>query len=246
MAEAVQHARALAQGRDGGAVFLLIEEEAGLLAIFHVHDEAQAVFYHVDRVGHLAIEQAGRLLQALQAAHRHVAALPDAFGMHDLGQVAHNRLLPLLNAQAQRLHDQVVAELVHDQAGQKVALGKDQAAAGRVAEQLAVVPGLLHAAAEEGLIHRLVVRGQHAQGNLALGVVKRPAQVGVVTGNDVHHVARLEAALDPLNVGGEYPRVSGTNAALARLAKYGLGHEKSSFQNPPGGGYTPSSIIAEK
>ena len=218
MAEAVQHPRAGAQRRDGRAVLLLIEEEAGLLAVLHVHAEDDAVLLHLHQVGHLAAQEARGLLHALQAAHRHVAALPDAHGLDDLHQKIGDHVLDALDAQRQALQHQHVRILIHHQARQEVGFGVDQAAAVRVAELPAVVPSVPDAAGEELAVADFVVAGEDAQGNLALGIVEAPADELSAEVVHVHDVAVFECAVHLLNFRCVDPGMSAANAGFAGLA----------------------------
>ena len=121
VAEAIQHPRARAQRRDGRAVLLLIQEEARLLAVPSRPRRNRMPFSTIStRSGTCAAQQPGGLFHALQPAHRHVAALPDALraGRSPSGDRQIMSLM-LLDAQRQRLQHQHVAELIHHQAGQE-------------------------------------------------------------------------------------------------------------------------------
>ena len=78
MGEAVQDPRAAAKPGDGAPVFLLIQEKARFLAVFHIHQIADPVL----RDGHKGLkgltEEALRPGQPLLFPHLRVAPLVDA------------------------------------------------------------------------------------------------------------------------------------------------------------------------
>ena len=223
MAEHIDHARAGAQRRDGRAVLLLVEEEARLLAVLHVHGIHDAVFHHRHAVGHVSIEQARGFLHAFQAAHGHIVALinalwPDHFHQN-IGQFA----LPQFHAQRKHLHHQHAAELVHHQPGQKIRLGIDGAAAVHVAKALAVLPGRAHAPREEIRVDGLVVRGEDAQGDLRGGVVQRAGQERALGAVDLGH-ARRAFAFHALDFRGVQPGMPAAHAGFPGFAQCNLRH----------------------
>ena len=147
------------------------------------------------------------------------------------GDVHHRvqeHLAPAVNAQGQRLHDADVGKLVHDQRRQKVALGKDQPAGVQIAERLAVVVGLLHAAVKEVAVDGLVVPREHAQGDHGGGVVVGAAQEPAARGVHVHDVPGLGARLHPVDVAAENPGVAHLDAPLARGLQVSFWHGFSS------------------
>ena len=241
MAEAVQHPRAPAQRRDGRAVLLLIEEEARLLAVLHVHEEAHAVFRHLHPVGHLAAQQAGGLLHALQPSHGNVAALPDARGLNDLHQQIAEHVLDALNAQRQRLHHQHRAELVHHQSGQKVGLGIDQPAGLGIAQELSILPRVADAPFKERPVAGLVIARQNAQADLGLGIVKAPADKLAAKIAHVHDVAVFERAVHLLDLRRVNPRMSSAHPGLPGLSQSDLSHIFSSVPSVDGGASSPAT-----
>ena len=114
---------------------------------------------------------------------------------------------------------QHIRELVHHQAGQEIRLGIDQAAAHGVAEQLPVFPGVPDAAGEELPVAGLVLPGQYAQGNLALGVVEAPADELAPEVVHIHDVAVFKRAVHLLDLRGVDPGMSPAHTGLAGLAK---------------------------
>ena len=83
MGEAVEHAATAGKARDREAVILLVEEEAGLLAVLHVHAVIDAVLADLRHGAHghvpaLEREPALPLLHALKGADGRVVALENA------------------------------------------------------------------------------------------------------------------------------------------------------------------------
>ena len=82
MGEAVQHPLALAQPLDGQPVVFLVEEEAGFLAVLHIHQIADAVFHDFHLRVKFLPDEAFVALHALLQAHLGVAALVDAADLY--------------------------------------------------------------------------------------------------------------------------------------------------------------------
>ena len=146
MGKAVQNVRSPADLMDGPAVVLLVQEKAGLLAVFHVHDVADAVF----RDGDLCIKGlCQKSLEALQAflfPYLGVAPFIDAPDLYavfgeDLRKGRKDISLDPLAPQGQGFHYQDILVLVHGQAGQKVGFPEDDPAGGGVDDVLSVFPG---------------------------------------------------------------------------------------------------------
>ena len=225
MGEAVQHAGILYKGGDSGAVFLLIEKEAGLLAFLYVNPEVNAVLDHLHPIRHIAADEAFGQLETLQRANGYVAALIDARRMQQLLQRVGSVMLEALHAQRQTLHDQHVAEAVHDQRGQTVAFGKNHAAGMQIGKGTAVIDGLLYAAENKVAVNRLVMQRHHPQRNLRLGIIERPTEKSSAAGQDVYYVAGCEAALNLPNIAAENPRMTAEHAFLFAGIQNGLCHE---------------------
>ena len=77
VAEGIEHGGTRRQPRDAGAVFALVEEPAGLLAAKQIDREAAAILLD-HGAGGIAVQQRGRLGQALECAHGAVVAGDDA------------------------------------------------------------------------------------------------------------------------------------------------------------------------
>ena len=227
--ETVQYGLSLDERCNRGAVLLLVEEEARLLAFLDIHPEVDAVLHHLHAVGNCAVHHACQLLQALQAANRHIAALIDALWMHFFHQRVHHILLEALHAQRQALQHQYIAKAVHNQRGQAVALRENQSAGAQVRERAPVIDSFLDTAEDERAVNRLVVQAHDAQGNLALRIVKRLRQEFALTGIHRHDVAGGEIALDARNIAAEHPRMSAVNPFFFAGDENRIGHMPASL-----------------
>ncbi len=76
-AEAIQHLRALGEPRHRLVVRLLIQIQPRLVPAYQVHCKLQSVQFDGHRSGELAGQHAVGLVQPLELARRHVAALED-------------------------------------------------------------------------------------------------------------------------------------------------------------------------
>ena len=133
MGEAVQDAGARAEPGDGAPVFLLIQEKAGLLAVFHIDDIADAIFRDRDPGVEGLSDKALKARQTLFFTDLGVAPLidppdHDPILRQDLHQGGEQEGLEPVDAQGQGLHDQNILVLVHGQPRQEVRLAEDQAA----------------------------------------------------------------------------------------------------------------------
>ena len=158
--EAVQHFGAPADAVDGAPVLLLIQEKAGLLTVFHIHDIYHAVFgdlnFCVKRLG----EESFCARHAFFFAHFGVAALIDAADLHavfcqNLNQAGENEALQTVDAQRQRFDDQNIFIFVHGQTREEIRLPEDQPAGGQIHDPSAVVHGLTDFPFYKGGRHRL-------------------------------------------------------------------------------------------
>ena len=231
--EAVQHPHARHKRRDGGAVFLLVEEKARLLALLDIHQKAHAVFLHLHAIRHLAKEQARLLAQALQLAHGHVVSLVHAARRKLLHQRVHDIALEPLHAKAENLQHDHVAELVRDHSGQAVALGEDQAAAVQVRKAAAVVQRAMDPPADERRVDGLVPPGEDAQADLRARIVHRHGQKPARRGEhpDGQAVRRAVLALD---IASEYPGMPAEHALLAAPAQVNIHAKKPPHETDMG------------
>ena len=142
MREAVQHMLALGDFGNRLTVVLLVEEEAGLLAVLHINSIVNAVLHNFRRHSarirqQLRLEPMLVLVQALQTADFYIVALEQTadFLSHlaqNFNQQLKNHLLAHLDAKGQSLRHQKVIEAVDRQAGEHVRLTKNQTAAFKI------------------------------------------------------------------------------------------------------------------
>ena len=202
MGEAVQHPGAPAEPPHRLAVILLVQEEAGLLAVLHIHEVADPVLHDL----HLGVkgspQEALVPFHPLLEADLGVAALIDApdgdavLGQQLLQQL-HDGDLEAVDAQSQGLYHQHVGELVHHQPRQEVRLPENQAAAAGVHHLFPVLPGVFQPHEEEILVDlRVRVPGEHPNGKLGAPVQKALAQRPAVLAADPDQAAVLRPRRD--------------------------------------------------
>ena len=138
MGEAVQHGVAGGEAGDRPAVVLLVEEEAGLLAVLEIDVVVDAVLADLGLGGGGVVftqqlEPALALLEALFGTQGLVVPLVDAVdglavGPQDFGEEGEEEGLELLHPHAESLGDEDVVEAVYGQARELVGLTKDDPA----------------------------------------------------------------------------------------------------------------------
>ena len=237
--EAVQHPAAFGETRHSQAVELLIQEKAGLLAVFHVYLIGDPVFADL-RQGRIRDRQARQgipalaLLQPLQLPDGQVVALiepADALPvlLQHLRQKGKQQIFDPLDPHGESLRHQKVGKAVHRQAGEAVRLTENEAAAVRlpVHDSLAVVPGVLDPPLPEGGVKAVVgVAGEDAHPDLAVLAEKAGAQVPALAADHVHQTAvgavPLQAdhfaLVDPGMAGGDPVGPLGGNDAFGITA----------------------------
>ena len=203
MGEAVQHRFAPGQPGHRLAVVLLVQEEAGFLAVFKVHGIADAVFHNVC-AGEVRQRLPGQGIPALALGHAllvpqgNVVALiypGDVLAVlpQDPDQLGEDHVLHPVQPQAQHLGHQHRAEAVHRQAREMVRLAEDHPAAGQLLrghDGLAVVPGVFHPPGPEVRIEPVIgVAGQKPHPDQGAAVVKSGAQPAAPAAYHVHQVA---------------------------------------------------------
>ena len=206
--EAVQHRPPLSQPGHRLAVVLLVQEKAGLLAVFHVHGVPHAVFHDL-RQGRGRGLLAGQgepalvLLQSLLFPQLHVVALVDAgdglaVGAQHLYQHGQQLSLDLLHAVGEHLHREQIVEPVHRQAREAVRLAEDDAAAVQVLRPqhgLAVLPGPAELALPEGVVKAVVgVAGEEPHPDFGVLGQKAGAQVASLAAEHIHQGAVFHGA----------------------------------------------------
>ena len=243
--EAVQHRFAPGQPGHRLAVVLLVQEEAGFLAVFKVHGIADAVFHDV-RAGEVRQRLSGQGIPALALGHAllvpqgSVVALiypGDVLAVlpQDPDQLGEDHVLHPVQPQAQHLGHQHRAEPVHRQAREMVRLAENHPAAGQLLrghDGLAVVPGVFHPPGPEVRIEPVIgVAGQQPHPDQGAAVVESGAQPAAPAAYHVHQVAVGGAAGN----GGDLPLIDpGVAAGQGRLPLGGdgdLGIGSFSFHN---------------
>ena len=233
--EAVQHGVAGGEAGDCPAVVLLVEEEAGLLAVLEIDVVVDAVLADLGLGGGgvdltRQLEPALALLEALFGTQGLVVPLVDAVdglavGPQDFGEEGEEDGLQLLHADAEGLGDEDVVEAVHGQAGELVGLAEDDPAGrevGRFEDSLAVGPGVLDAAAPEAGVEGVVgVAGDEADADLALERDEAGAKVSALRAHHVGEGSVLRLCLRELeDVVLVHPRMPAHEAGFGFFAYF--------------------------
>ena len=134
MGKAVQHLRVFRQALDSQTVVFLIQEEAGLLAVFDIHLVADAVFHNLHLGVKLRSDETFSLLHTFFFALFGIASLVDAADDHAVLRQhfldeAHQVLFHPVNTQRQGLNHDHIGKLVHHKSRQEICLTENQAAA---------------------------------------------------------------------------------------------------------------------
>ena len=130
-----------------------------------------------ERDRRLATEHPGTKFEPFGDADGGVVALDDSHGLELLLEDARDFLAALVHGKSERLHDEVVAVTIDDEAGDAVAFTPHEPPEARVAASaLAVGDGLGDAALEEVEVEFLPLAGEAAGDDLRLGVVNRRAE----------------------------------------------------------------------
>ena len=228
--EAIKHALAARKARHGEAVELLVEEKARLLPVFDVHAVENAVFADLGD-GACGCFLAGKgkpaliLRQALLFAKNNVVALEKAVDLlavllQNLDDEREEHVLDLLHAERKRLRDEQIFKAVDREAGERVRLAEDEAAAAglSVHHRLAVVPCVAHAPPPEVFVKAVVrVARDDAHAQAAESAQKARAEVFPLFRHHVHKRAVFALALFRLagNVGVIDPGVAALEPACA-------------------------------
>ena len=176
MREAVQYFRAAAEAVDRAPVVLLVQEETGLLAVFNIHDIADAVLGDL----YFGIEGSGKEPflpgHALKLADFGVAALVNAAHRNAVfGQNAHQRgqqvSLEAVDAEGQRFNDENILIFVYSQARQEIGFSEQETTAGSVDDLFPVLPCAAHPLCQKGRSYRIVAAaGEKADRDFGLTV----------------------------------------------------------------------------
>ena len=233
--KAVQHRLAPGQSGHRPAVVLLVQEEAGLLAVFHVYQVLHAVFRDL-RDGRVRGLLAGKMVpslplgQTLLFPQGHVIAqkhAPDGLPVlpQDADQQGQQKVLNVFHAHREDLHAQKVVELVHGQARESVRLAEDDPAGvqiRRVHDGLAVVPGPAELPLPKGLVEAVVgVSGEQTDPDLGVFGEKAGAQIPAFFAHHVHQAAVIGGTFRADDLRVIDPGVTPENGGL-RLGSHGV------------------------
>src|SRR5262249_9432064 len=129
VAKAVEHAPALREASDRLMVVALIEEEAGLLPFFKIHEEADAIVFDPDVLVRLiAPKQSILQNQPFQLADAALCTEVNSVRLEHLNEQVHDHLHSLSQCECCELDDQPTAVAIDDQTGKAVGFAKYQPA----------------------------------------------------------------------------------------------------------------------
>ena len=235
MGKAVQHRLAPGQPGHCPAVVLLVQEEAGLLAVLHVYQVLHAVFRDL-RDGRVRGLLAGKMVpslplgQALLFPQGHVVAqkhAPDGLSVlpQDADQQGQQKVLNVFHAHREDLHAQKVVEFVHGQAREGVRLAEDDPAGvqiRRVHDGLAVVPGPAKLPLPKGFVKAVVgVSGEQTDPDLGVLGEKAGAQIPAFFAHHIHQAAVIGGTFRADDLRVIDPGVPPENGGL-RLGSHGV------------------------
>src|SRR5205823_2623975 len=119
-------------------IVVLVEIEAGLLAVQDIDTVGQPVFRYGQRIGQFTVHDLGTRRQVFQRAHVGVGALDDGTRLQHIAQDSNEDFAPAFDAGGETLHDQNVFVAIDDETGQSVRFTMHQAQRARAGvEQLA-------------------------------------------------------------------------------------------------------------
>ncbi len=210
-------------GAHAGAVGTLVEVEACFVPTQQIYGKIQPIFADEQRCGRrTAPQQTVDRFQALFGAHAGVGTLNDTGGAQFFGQQVGQQGFAPVYAGCQTLQHQVIAVLIHDEAGQAIGLGVNEAIGGRGRFQRQCLPhgdGPAQTTLPEVRANGFVgVPGEDAGANLGVGVGVGGSEVTAVGRDNRYQIARLDTAVGPLDGPREDPRM----ALLHRLFTAGL------------------------
>ena len=115
-----------------------------------------------------------------------------------------------IHAQCVDLKDQDIIELVDDETRQSVGIGKDDAAALRIDDALAIVPGVRKTLFKESLIdHIIFISAQYPDPDLGMIVDIAAADEIIFIGNDRYDIAVFIITFDMIDLIIKDPQSSG-------------------------------------
>ena len=205
------------------AVFLLVEEVAGLLAVFDVHGHEGIMLADDELRRHRAVDAALALLHALLFPHSEIVALINALRPEHLGQNGENIIPHALHTERDDLERQAIAEFVHRQTGQAIRLAENDAACVRKTQCLPVFPCRTDAALPEGAVDGLAALARdEPHRDLGAAVEKARALIAHAAVEHLDKAAVLAGVvrpvdfivIDPAAAGGK--RLAAPQADLSR------------------------------
>ena len=234
MAEAVKDTASLCKLSNRSSVVLLVEEEAGLLAVLYVQIEEKAVFLCHDtgvvRCGDAWLFPPALVkIESLEPSRGRVCPLIDAtdllaIGTQDIEDQREEHLFPQLHAIRPDLRHKHILVAVDNEAGHAIRFAEEDAAAVRIRlgsghgarahDSLPVLPGPEDAAPPEAFVEAVVrIVGEHAHTNLGLHRKKASSLPGAVLLEEVDDSAILGGTsvlvrLQALNLSLEDPEIS--------------------------------------
>ena len=226
VAAEVQHGPPAAELGQPAAVFALVAEESRLVPPGKSHAEPRAILAHGDLLGQLVRGHLRRLLPLL-AEELRTGAHQRVPGAAQRGQPVQNRPGPLIHAQRVDLRRERIGEAIDHQPRQAVRLGVDQpiGVADLVQpQQVAAEPDrLLQPFLPAGIIRQLGPLEQHADGQLAAGIIQAVAEQLLAGAVDRHQVAGPGAfhLVDPLAIDGRVSRPEADADGRDRHAQIG-------------------------
>lgn len=227
--EAVKYFLPFDKGRDGSPVFLLIEEETGLLSVLDIDQKTNAVFADLSEIIDHTVEQTGLLLKTFQIADGSIVTLPDAAGMHFLNQRIDDDGQKTLHAEAHALEGEDTTEAVHNQTGKTVGLGIDESAGIHIRKAAAVIDGAAYALPDEAIVDALIPEGKKTKADLGHGIVERTAEHTTAGTFDGDHVTRLTGTGHTVDIAFENPGIALQDAGFLGGLQIGNGHKNQSF-----------------
>ena len=218
MSEAVQDPGTSAEAVDGPAVVFLVQEKAGLLTVFHVHDIADAVLDDLHFGVEGFCEKALLTGHSLELAHFGIAALIDSphrdAVFAQCGDQSRQQIsLEAVDAEREGFHDKDILIFVDRKTRQEIRLAEDQPAAGGVDDFPAVIPCAAHALREKGRRDpRFLSAGEETDRDPGFSVdeaVSHEVAVKIFHGDDVSVFERAPKRRDLIVIDPEAARFYG-------------------------------------
>ena len=166
MGETVQHFFAFAEALHSQTVVFLVQEEAGLLPVFHIHQIAHAVFQNLYfRVKRLS-DKSFQTFHSFLLPDFGVAPFIDpadtdpVLGQYALQDLQDGEFQPV-NSQSERFHHQHIRKFIHHQTRQKIRFAENEPAAAGITHRFPVVPRVSHPAFQKCFINEMFFLAGH-------------------------------------------------------------------------------------